>query len=135
MGNRAVIHPKGFSTGIYLHWNGGRASVEGILSACRELGYCDPEGDPSYALARMVNAASVLFGLTGCESIGIGSVEELDYNNMDNGVYIIGAGWKIVERKHFNGVEEVNQKKTDGIKTMIVQTLRVADDFNFEAGR
>jgi len=42
MGNRAVITTAPYSTsnvGIYVHWNGGRASVEGFLKACRELGY------------------------------------------------------------------------------------------------
>ena len=44
MGNRAVIS---FSTSpaapsIYLHWNGGRASVEGFLAGCLEAGYAPP---------------------------------------------------------------------------------------------
>jgi len=40
MGNRAVITFATYTNApaIYLHWNGGRASVEGFLSAARQLG-------------------------------------------------------------------------------------------------
>ena len=47
MGNRAVITTKenfeNNGIGIYLHWNGGRDSVEGFLEYCRRKGYRSPE--------------------------------------------------------------------------------------------
>ena len=56
MGNRAVI---GFvndkmeydtdSVGIYLHWNGGRDSVEGFLQTAKDYGL----RSGSYGLARL----------------------------------------------------------------------------------
>jgi hypothetical protein len=49
MGNRAVItttrerEPKNSNEiGIYLHWNGGRNSVEAFLTYCKLKGYCPP---------------------------------------------------------------------------------------------
>ena len=39
MGNRAVIttKPELTEVGMYLHWNGGRASVEAFLAYCKTL--------------------------------------------------------------------------------------------------
>ena len=38
MGNRAVITTEDKNIGIYLHWNGGRESIETFLA------YCDMKG-------------------------------------------------------------------------------------------
>lgn len=100
MGNRAVItteyNPN--NIGIYVHWNGGRASVEGFLAYCKAKCYRDPNYDPTYAMARLCQVIANWFG--GELSIGIGSLSELDCDNGDNGVYIIGKDWKIVGRKY-----------------------------------
>ena len=49
MGNRAVItNSKSFDVanstdlGVYLHWNGGRDSVEAFLKYCKLKGYRPP---------------------------------------------------------------------------------------------
>ena len=42
----------------------------------------------------------------GTTSIGIDTVNKLDCDNWDNGVYIID-GWKIVDRKYFKGNEQM----------------------------
>ena len=101
MGNRAVIttsteHYKG--TGIYLHWNGGIESILAFLAAAKERKYRDPESDPHYSLARLTGLLHEFFGVHNDTSIGIGAMENLDCDNYDNGVYIIGRNWEIIGR-------------------------------------
>ena len=99
MGNRAVITASTLRTmgvGIYLHWNGGPASVLAFLDVARERGYRDPAGDESYAMARLCGLICEFFG--GSDSVGIGPLDRLDCDNHDNGVYVIGEGWEVVDR-------------------------------------
>ena len=48
----------------------------------------------------------------GTLSVGINTVDKLDCDNWDNGVYII-EGWEIVDRKYFKGQEQMNYKLED----------------------
>ena len=110
MGNRAVITPKkaGFdpansnAMGVYLHWNGGRDSVEAFLAYCKLKQFRSPEND-NYGWARLCQVIGNYFG--GGLSIGIGPCCTLDCDNGDNGTYII-EGWKIVGRAYFDGREQ-----------------------------
>lgn len=106
MGNRAVItSKKNFENdgiGIYVHWNGGRDSVEAFLKYCELKGYREPTSD-NYGWARLTQVISNFFGET--TSIGVDVVSHLDCDNYDNGVYIID-GWNIVGREHFEGEEQ-----------------------------
>jgi acylphosphatase len=125
MGNRAVITYAPYNennAGIYVHWNGGRASVEAFLQACKELGYRDPASDPSYAMARLTQVISAFFpdGL----SVGIGAARQLDQHNYDNGVYVIGQDWQIVGRMFNEGAEEINEVKTEEIKNSLIETIK-----------
>ncbi|HAI42566.1 MAG TPA: hypothetical protein DCM40_32905 [Maribacter sp.] len=108
MGNRAVITikendvPKEDWNSLYLHWNGGRDSVEPFLHVAKLYGIrCND--DSSYAIARL----SQLIGNTlgGTLSVGVGAYKCLDTNNWDNGTYII-EDWEIVEREYFEGKEQ-----------------------------
>ena len=108
MGNRAVIttanewcDEKGI--GVYLHWNGGRDSVEAFLTYCKLQGYVPPEED-NYGWACLAMVVGNFFGCQGL-SIGIDTVKCLDCDNGDNGVYII-EDWKIVGRECFRGQEQ-----------------------------
>lgn len=103
MGNRAVITNDLNGIGIYLHWNGGRDSVEAFLKYCELKGVRKPESDSSYAFARLAQIISNYFG--GTLSIGINQCSKLDCDNGDNGTYII-KGWEIVDRKYFTGAEQ-----------------------------
>lgn len=114
MGNRAVIACNEDGIGIYLHWNGGRDSVEAFLEYCRLKGYRDPIYDESYAFARLTQVIANYFG--GTTSIGIGLCRNLDCDNYDNGLYLIGRGWKIVGRKYFDGEEQNYYKLKDMLK-------------------
>lgn len=106
MGNRAVITTeqnwKNDGVGVYLHWNGGRDSVEAFLKYCDLKGYRSPSED-CYGWARLCQVAGNFFG--GTSSIGINRLWNLDCDNWDNGVYII-EGWKIIDRHYFKGEEQ-----------------------------
>ena len=108
MGNRAVITSKenfeNNGVGIYLHWNGGYDSVSAFLKYCELKGYRSPTDD-NYGWARLCQVIGNFFG--GSTSIGIDTVDKLDCDNYDNGVYII-EGWEIVDRKYFTGSEQMN---------------------------
>src|SRR6056297_3498572 len=84
MGNRAVITTENKKVGIYLHWNGGRDSVEGFLKYCELKGYRTPESD-NYGWARLCQVIGNFFG--GEYSVGIDIYENCDADNYDNGVY------------------------------------------------
>lgn len=110
MGNRAVITtkddwnvPDKKGIGIYVHWNGGRDSVEGFLTYCKLRGFRPPERD-DYGWARLCQIIANFFGGDGC-SIGIDRLENLDLNNYDNGVYITKE-WNIIGREYFKGEEQ-----------------------------
>jgi len=101
MGNRAVITASkspfaagSCDTGIYLHWNGGRDSIEAFLAYCKLQGFREPPD--SYGLARLVQVIANFFG--GGLSIGVDKCCNLDCDNWDNGLYQI-KGWEIVGRQ------------------------------------
>lgn len=108
MGNRAVITTRenfnNDGVGVYLHWNGGRDSVQAFLTYCKMKGYRKPTSD-NYGWARLCQVIGNFFG--GELSIGIDKCSHLDYDNYDNGTYIID-GWDIVDREYFNGNEQYN---------------------------
>ena len=110
MGNRAVVgwidskgHWNHHSVGVYLHWNGGRDSIEAFLAYCKACGFRSPTED-DYGLARFVQVVVNFFGPDGL-STGVNRVDSLDADNGDNGLYIC-RGWEIFERQHFDGEEQ-----------------------------
>lgn len=110
MGNRAVITASKSTAvagssdlGIYLHWNGGRDSVEAFLTYCRIAGFRSPDVD-NYGWARLVQVIANFFGGDGL-SIGFDKCSKLDCDNYDNGVYII-RGWEIVDRQYKRNSEQ-----------------------------
>lgn len=99
MGNRAIIQTRESyekeGIGVYLHWNGGRDSVEAFLKYCELKGYRPPDED-CYGWARLCQVIGNFFG--GSTSIGIDNFTKDAGEWQDNGTYII-EGWKIVGRK------------------------------------
>lgn len=109
MGNRAVITTSrdndvsmSNDIGIYLHWNGGRDSVEAFLEYCKRRGFRSPDQD-CYGWARLCQVIANFFW--GDLSIGIDKCCNLDCDNWNNGVYII-KNWEIVGRQYFQGAEQ-----------------------------
>lgn len=103
MGNRAVITNKDRQIGVYLHWNGGRDSVNSFLTYCKIAGYRDLTSDPTYGFARLTQVISNWFG--GNLSVGVNVLSKLDCDNFDNGMYIVD-GWDIVGREYHEGEEQ-----------------------------
>jgi hypothetical protein len=102
MGNRGFVRGSSdYGVGVYLHWNGGRDSVEAFLRYC-ELKGCRGFGDDEgYAAARLAQVAANFIG--GTMSVG---VYPATYGmDDDNGVYVVD-GWKIVGRLNFEGAEQ-----------------------------
>lgn len=98
MGNRAVITTRKRDLGLYLHWNGGRDSVEAFLRYCELRGFRCPEQD-DYGWARLCQVVANFMGGSGL-SVGIQPYttdERMVSYGDDNGVYVI-EGWKIVDR-------------------------------------
>lgn len=104
MGNRAVVNFKACpNVGVYLHWNGGEGSIRAFLTYCKMQGYRNDD----YGVARFTQVVANFFG--GSLSLGIDSLECLDCDNGDNGVYIVDD-WDIVDRKYECGyVDDYNQ--------------------------
>lgn len=102
MGNRAVITTEDKKIGVYLHWNGGRDSIEAFLLYCKLQGYRCPEHD-CYGWARLCQVIGNFFG--GGLSLGIDTYDRLDTDNGDNGVYII-RNWEIVGREFASSYEQ-----------------------------
>ena len=109
MGNRAVLVTEAGlrdprrNIGLYLHWNGGRDSVEAFLCYCRLQGYRSPEKD-CYGWAALCCVISNFFGCQGL-CVGMDTIDRLDTDNYDNGVYII-ADWKIAGRAFLRNPEQ-----------------------------
>lgn len=106
MGNRATITLAPFkktNPAIYVHWNGGRDSIEAFCEAAKLLKYRTPESDPDYALARMIGMICIYFDPTADTSIGVGKCGDLLSAGDDNGCYVLGGNWEIVERRDAEG--------------------------------
>lgn len=116
MGNRAVITTyiegetledfeagKNNRIGIYLHWNGGKDSIEGFLKYCKIKNFRTPETD-NYGWARLIQIITNTINQDGL-SVGIDTIDHLDCDNGDNGVYLI-KNWEIVDRYYFEGEEQ-----------------------------
>lgn len=114
MGNRAVITTEKEEIGVYLHWNGGRDSVEAFLEYCKRKGHRSPETD-CYGFARLCQVIGNFFG--GTTSIGVDTCARLDCDNGDNGMYII-KDWKIVGHKYHSGKEQKEYELEDIIKVI-----------------
>ena len=116
MGNRAVLTFSTASTApaIYLHWNGGRASVEGFLQAAKAIGI--RHAGSAHAKTMDALAETIARHFFGCH-VGITvyrfPYDQTDRDNGDNGVYILAEDMTIKSRKHrpADG-EERNPKKT-----------------------
>lgn len=120
MGNRAVITASKFSAvagssdlGVYLHWNGGRDSVEAFLTYCRIQGFRSPDVD-NYGWARLVQVIANFMGGDGL-SVGIDKCSRLDCDNYDNGVYVI-KGWEIVDRQYKRNPEQHHYDLAEMVK-------------------
>jgi len=134
MGNRAVIT---FSTAssapaIYLHWNGGRASVEGFLTAAKQLGLRSNRWtlDTVDSLAELI--ARHFFGVDVGFTVYRQKYGQTDRDNGDNGVYVLDNNLNIKKRLHMPSYqpfkEETNPEKTADIVETITSRAPIFND-------
>lgn len=133
MGNRAVItfSENKASPCIYLHWNGGRASVEAFIKAAKHLGLQScyrntTEHQVMDLLAEMI--ATHFFKTDVGMTVYRHTYGSADADNWDNGVYVLDSNLNICKRLFKRSSEEVDRNKTYEIFEMIVQR---APAFNF----
>lgn len=114
MGNRAVITTEARDLGVYLHWNGGRDSVEAFLKYCDLRGFRPPDSD-EYGWARLCQVIANFMGASGL-SVGISRyTTDKQMDPGDNGVYVI-RGWEIVDRVYpYTPFEEEREYPLDAM--------------------
>lgn len=126
MGNRAVITASTSHNApcIYLHWNGGRASVEAFLKSARHLSIKGADASTFDRIAELV--ATHFFNCkVGC-NIYRQTFGQSDNNNGDNGTFLIDENLCIIGRiGDGSHREEVNAVKTAEIFHHITQRAPV----------
>lgn len=133
MGNRAVITFSQHKTApcIYLHWNGGRASVEAFIKSAKHLGLhvCKNEYEEHKVMDLLAEMIATHFFET---KVGMTVYREQygrsDTSNSDNGVYVLDSKLNIRKRIMNGSQEEIDHKKTEAIFENIVSR---APAFNF----
>jgi len=133
MGNRAVITFSAASSApcIYLHWDGGRCSVQAMLDAARHLNMDAPlqgMGDPMRfdAQAKVLDAIADMVkrwgGSAYRETYG-----SADTDNQDNGVYYIDEELQIVKRLFKRHDEEIDEAKQQRVYQGLIEAM-TSDD-------
>ena len=124
MGNRAVItfSTAGHAPAIYLHWNGGRASVQGFIDAARALGLRHAPTAAAQAEALDQLAELLARHYFRC-NVGMTVYRQQygasDRDNGDNGTYLLGRDLSIIERFYKPRPDEINPAKTAAIAERI----------------
>lgn len=132
MGNRAVITTVGEDKnriGIYLHWNGGPESVLAFLQAAKQLGVRSPKNDGAYGAYCFARLTQIIANyLGGNLSIGVGTIDHLDCDNFDNGMYEIGADFEIVNRQFTTSkkmrVEDLSEEEKREYDEILASTMK-----------
>lgn len=134
MGNRAVLS---FSTNpaspaIYLHWNGGRASVEAFLAAARALGLRSARHlGHAETMDRLAQLISVNFfgnSIKGGRSVTRCACGTEGDHNEDNGLYVLSDDLQVIDRRGNNNREEINPTKTADILAALLERAPAFND-------
>lgn len=105
MGNRALLKARNQEIGIYLHWNGGRDSVEAFLAYALISGVRTAYADHEYHIASL---SKIIGNFFSDLSIGIGVFNYKSFYE-DNGVYVYDEdGFNIIERINPPDQEQYN---------------------------
>ena len=120
MGNRAVLKfmDDNDQPTIYLHWNGGRSSVQAFLNVAKKMNL---RAD-SYGVARMCQIIGNFFG--GNMSLGC---NKKTYSPGDNGIYLI-KNFEIVGREDFEGAEEIDEEATKLMTDYLIDLNKKIDE-------
>ena len=104
MGNRAVITTRNKDIGLYIHWNGGYDSVRAFLLYCKIKRFQPLEEGGWACLAYVIGNY-----FKNIEEVEINTLNNLDCDNYDNGLYITEK-WDIVGREYHTGPEQDEYK-------------------------
>ena len=109
MSNSGIVQFKNNNEyGVYLHWNGGRDSIEAFLKYCKLKGYSNND------ICRFIQVVSNYFG--GGNTIYL---EPINKVNADNGIYIVD-NWEIIGRKKY----DYNEQNEYDINNMLLEIDR-----------
>jgi len=127
MGNRAVLtfSTAGHAPAIYLHWNGGRASVQGFIDAARALGlrHAPTAAAQTEALDQLAELlARHYFRCNVGMTVYREQYGTTDRDNADHGTYLLGRDLSIIERLYKAGPDEINPAKSAAIAERITAT-------------
>lgn len=117
--NKGGIDVSGFTAdhpnlvGVYLHWNGDKDSIVPFCRACKRIGFRCPTDDFSYGVARFVQLVANFFGGLTNTSVGVDTLEHLDCDNGDNGVFVVGEDWEIIGREFANPFARTDDEPLD----------------------
>lgn len=129
MGNRAVITflQADSAPCIYLHWNGGRASVEAFLKAARDLGMrrisVQNQHQIMDALANMIGRN--FFGHDVGMTVYREKYGRSDKDNGDNGTYVLGFDMHICGREFKRNFDEFDPGKSAAIYEQIMASAPI----------
>lgn len=111
MGNRGLITGYGSPIGIYLHWNGGRDSIEAFLAYAKLQGHC-PRGNFVDELPALLTIIVNFFGNTGL-NVYLHPIKDItNALTLDHGTYVID-NWTIVNRYHAPSIEQDTHQLTE----------------------
>lgn len=126
MGNRCIITTQkawcADGSGLYLHWNGGRDSVNAFTTYCRLKGFRSPVRDWGYALARLTQVVSNWFG----GSLSVGIVPARCGAGDDNGVFFLGNDWKVA--RHIDGDTGRNWQGPEQLEYDLIEFVHSIND-------
>jgi hypothetical protein len=114
---RGFVEANPHRVGVYLHWNGGNASITAFCEACKRLKFRGPASD-EYGVARFVQVVANFFGNGGL-SVGVGTLEHLDCDNYDNGVYVVNDTWEIIGRQYRRSGEQNDYDVEELVKELL----------------
>jgi len=136
MGNRATVSFAGTGPAapcVYLHWNGGRCSVEAFLDVVRsEREKTTSPGAHIAPIAARDAFARAALAFIG-SSVYVGRYDACDTDNHDNGTYVVDSNLDITDRLFMRNCQEEN----DDVKraAIVGETLAKARVMGEEAYR
>ena len=118
--NNSLIKDK--SPCVYLHWDGGRDSVEGFLTVVKKLyggSSCLDAKERAVLFYSVVRRAGM-----GGVSTEICTFKEADADNGDNGAYWVDESFEIIDREYQRYPEQQSHQLNEFVNTVIELTVK-----------
>ena len=118
--NNSLIKDK--SPSVYLHWNGGRDSVEGFLTVVKKLygGSCCLAAKERAVLFYSVVRRAGMGGV----STEVSTFKKVDADNGDNGTYWVDESFQIIDREYQRYPEQQNHPLNEFVNAVIEETVK-----------